>query len=205
MLIANGVQTTPCTPIDPLLVTIDRWMGINTTTLKSWTHKHPDFHYLFNAIYEKLAFEIIAILFFLTVFNRRRELSVFYIAQMSSMIIGCAIYYFFPTMAPSGIIHSPYFSHAQHDTSLRFYQLHHFLKITSQDGGLIAFPSFHVIWAILLTNTCRAWKIIFYPVACFNSILIISTVFLGWHYATDVIAGFVLAIAAILFANWVCD
>ena len=68
---------------------------------------------------------------------------------------------------------------------------------------MIAFPSFHVTWAILLTYACRAKKIFFYPVALYNLILIISTVLLGWHYAMDVIGGVVLAIAGIAAGEWV--
>jgi membrane-associated phospholipid phosphatase len=203
MLLVNSIQATPFSPIDPWLLKADRWMGINTSVLMEWTHNHPDFHKLFNFTYLALLFELIGIPMILTFFNGRKSLSVFYIAQLSTMIVGSLIYFFFPTMAPSGIVHSPYFSHAQDDTSLRFLQIHHFLKPTSTDGGLIAFPSFHVIWAILLVNACRAKKIFFYPILCFNIILIIATVFLGWHYVTDVISGVILALLGIAFGNWV--
>ena len=59
-----------------------------------------------------------------------------------------------------------------------------------------------MIWAILLANTCRAKKIFFYPIVCVNLIIIASTVLLGWHYFPDVVAGFILAIGAIVFAEW---
>ncbi|HLB56107.1 MAG TPA: phosphatase PAP2 family protein [Coxiellaceae bacterium] len=203
MLVTNAVQATPFPPIDAWLVKIDRDMGFSTAALMAWTHNHPDLHHFFRTIYFSLGIELILVPILLTVFCARKSLSVFYIAEMSTMIIGSTIYFFFPTMAPSGIIHSPYFSHMQDDTSIRFYQLHHFLTPTSYDGGLIAFPSFHVIWAILLTYACRAKKIFLYPMAIYNFILIITTVFLGWHYLTDVIAGIILAAAGIIFAEWV--
>jgi membrane-associated phospholipid phosphatase len=201
--ITNAIQVTPFAPIDPLLVKIDSAMGINTAALMAWTHQHPHIHKLFNATYFGLIIELITIPLILIMIGARKSVSVFYIAQMITLLAGSAIYFFFPTMAPSGIIHSPYFSHMQDDTSMRFYQLHHFLKPTSDDGGLIAFPSFHVIWAVLLTYACRAQKIFFYPVAIYNSILIVATVFLGWHYVTDVIAGVILAVLGIMFGNWV--
>ncbi|EKD77869.1 MAG: hypothetical protein ACD_42C00141G0001, partial [uncultured bacterium] len=164
---------------------------------------HPFVHSIFHFTYESLVFELLGIPILLTIFGAQKQLGIFYIAQLSSLFIGNFIYYFYPTMAPSGVFHSPYFTAAQHDTSLRFYDVHHYIKFTTTEGGLIAFPSFHVVWAILLTNCCRAKKIFFYPVAIFNIVLIISTVFLGWHYFTDVIGGIVLAIIAIMFANWV--
>jgi len=203
MVLVNSIQATPFPPIDATLVKIDEWMGLNTPALMTWTHNHPRIHHIFHICYQAIVFELVGIPLLLTVFCRRKALGVFYIAIMITLVIGSLIYYFFPTMAPSGVFHSPYFSAAQDDTSMRFHEVHEYLKVTSTNGGLIAFPSFHVIWAILLTNCCRGKKIIFYPMACFNLIVISATVFLGWHYLTDVIAGFILAIGGIMFAEWV--
>ena len=200
---ANGLQATPFSPIDNTLVKIDQWMGINTPAMMAWTHNHPHIHHALNFIYDSISLELILIPLSLAIFNARKSLGIFFIAQLFSYFIGGMIYYFFPTMAPSGILHSPYFSLAEHDTSMRFYQVHHFLKVTTAKGGLIAFPSFHVIWAILLTYACIGKKIIFYPMLCYNLILMAATVFLGWHYFTDVTGGFILGLGAIFFAEWV--
>lgn len=203
MVISNGIQTTPFPPIDPLLVKIDRLMGINTPDLMTWTHSHPHIHHLFVNAYYSLIIELMGALLIFTVFSARKPLTIFYLAQMSTILIGALIYYFFPTMAPSGIFHHcPYFTETQKDTSLRFYELHHHLKMTvTKECGLIAFPSFHVVWAILLTYCFWDKKIFFYPAAIWNFIIIISTVFLGWHYFADVIGGAVLAVAGIVFAE----
>ena len=203
IVLVNGIQSTPFPPIDSWLLKVDQSMGVNTPTLMSWTYHHPDLHHILTTTYNSLIVELLGIPTILTLFSARKSLTIFYIALFSTLYVGCAIYYFFPTMAPSGVLHSPYFSTAQHDTSLRFYDVHHFIHTTITDGGLIAFPSFHVIWAILLTNACRAKKIFFYPVALFNLLLITSTVLLGWHYLTDVIGGAVLAAAGIAFGEWV--
>lgn len=205
MVLVNSIQATPFSPIDATLVKIDQWMGLNTPALMTWTHNHQTFHHVFHFCYSVIGLELIGIPLLLTIFCRRKALGIFYIAIMITLIIGCLIYYFFPTMAPSGIFHSPYFSASQEDTSMRFHEVHHYLKVTSTNGGLIAFPSFHVMWAILLTNACRGQKIIFYPLAFFNLIVIAATVFLGWHYLTDVIAAFILAIGGIVFAERVCQ
>lgn len=204
LVCTNGLQSTPFPPIDDTLVKIDQWIGINTPAIMAWTHNHPHIHHMLNTFYDILTLELLFIPIFLALFNARKAIGVFFIAELSSFFVGGAIYYFFPTMAPSGVFHSPYFSIAQHDTSLRFYQVHHFIQCTAADGGLIAFPSFHVIWAILLANACRAKKIFFYPMICLNIIIIASTVLLGWHYFADVIAGFILAFGGIIFAEWVC-
>ena len=144
MLFANALQSTPFPPIDHTLIKIDQWMHINSAALMRWTHEHNYIHAVFMVVYNFLEYELVFLPVMLILFGARRRLTVFFIAQLSSYLIGGLIYYFWPTMAPSGIIHSPYFLPEQHDTSMRFYDVHHFIKTNATDGGLIAFPSFHV-------------------------------------------------------------
>lgn len=203
VFLTNGLQATPFSPIDNTLVKWDQWIGINTPALMAWTYAHPHLHKLFVHAYDFLGYELAFIPLVLMMCNARKAMVIFFIAELSSFLIGALIYYFFPTMAPSGVFHNIRFSAAQYNTSLRFYEVHHFLKIHSTEGGLIAFPSFHVIWAILLTNAVRAKKLFFYPLACVNATLIAATVFLGWHYFVDVIAAAILALLAIAFAEYV--
>lgn len=205
MIIGGAIQTTPFSPIDLSLVKIDHFFGINTPLLMAWTHAHPRLHHLLTDVYYSLALELFAVPILLTILCQRKPLTLFYLAQLSCILIGTCLYYFFPTMAPSGVLHSPYFTAAQKGTSLHFYELHHYLKNTVDQAksGLIAFPSFHVIWAILLTNALRSIKPLFYPAIIWNSILIVSTVLLGWHYFADVVGGVVIACVGILFANGV--
>lgn len=203
LVIVNSIQSTPFTPIDVSLIHLDRLLGIHTSKLMLWTHDHPSIYRILDWVYNALLFELLGIPIVLTLFSARKELSIFYLAFMMTSLIGCLIYYFWPTMAPSGLVHSPYFSSAQEHTSLRFHQIHTFIRPHVADGGLIAFPSFHVIWAVLLTNACRAKKIFFYPAVAYNTLLILSTVMLGWHYLPDVIGGMVIAVAGILFAEYI--
>lgn len=201
LILCNGLQSTPFTPIDPILVKVDTWFGINTPALMSWTHFHPHIHHGLEWVYDFLTIELFLVPFLLATFNARKALWIFFVAELLTFYFGGGIYYFFPTMAPSGIFHSPYFTTSQHNTSLRFYEVHHFLKIKSADGGLIAFPSFHVIWATLLTNACRGKKIFFYPMICMNILVISSTVLLGWHYFADVLSGLTIGILGIIAAE----
>lgn len=204
IVLTNGLQTTPFSPIDAILIRMDQFMGMNTPALIAWTHQHPTIHHIFTWAYNALALELIIIPIFAMLINARQALRVFFIAELSTFLVGSCIYYFFPTLPPAGLFHSAYFTAAQHNTALRFFEVHHYLPIRSSSGGLINFPSFHVIWATLLTYLCYEKKIIFYLVALFNIVLVLATLFLGWHYLMDVIAGFVLAGLGIWFGRWVC-
>ncbi len=59
-------------------------------------------------------------------------------------------------------------------------------------GGMIAFPSFHVAWAVLTTYAALPVRRLFWAVAALNVLVVASTVLLGWHYLVDVPAGLLL-------------
>ena len=51
------------------------------------------------------------------------------------------IYYFFPTIAPAGIMHSPYFNDTHFGLVTRYYEIHQSLPISVLGSGIISFPS----------------------------------------------------------------
>ena len=61
--------------------------------------------------------------------------------------------------------------------------------------GIVCFPSFHVIWALLSARalwTFRRFRIL---VAIFAAMIVLSTLTTGWHYFVDVLGG--IAVSAI--------
>ena len=56
--------------------------------------------------------------------------------------------------------------------------------------GLITFPSFHTVWALLLVAACprpaKAFSVVL------NAAVIVATLTTGWHYLADVLAGIVV-------------
>lgn len=63
-------------------------------------------------------------------------------------------------------------------------------------GGIICFPSFHVIWAVL--SAAALWDIKWLRIPCLflTTLIVASTLTTGWHYAVDVLAGLLIAAAA---------
>ena len=196
-ILVSGIQYTPFATIDAHLIQWDQYLGFNTPALMHWTAVHPIIQKLFESFYEFLNIEMVLIPLLLGVFKNHRMVDRFFITILIAFLIGTLIYYFFPTSSPVSMFHSPYFLSGEHATYLKFYQIHHYQTLTSASGGLISFPSFHVIWAILLSYALFEKKWVFIPVAIINVFVILSTVFLGWHYLVDVFAGIVLAILSI--------
>lgn len=197
------LKLTPFSPIDFSLVKVDQFLGFHQTAWLNWTYAHPFIQTVLAHSYNLLDLELPLAPLILALLLQQRALRVLFISLILSFTVGSAIYYFFPTTAPASMFMDPHFTAAQHDTFIKFFQLHHSLPITTDKGGLIAFPSFHVIWATLLAYSFRHKKLWLYPFAVFNVLVIFSTFMLGWHYLIDVIAGLALAGLSIVAAEWI--
>lgn len=64
-------------------------------------------------------------------------------------------------------------------------------------GGISAFPSMHIATSVWFTIAWFRWsKILGSIVAVFTAVVCLATVYLGWHYAIDVLGAFVIALVA---------
>ena len=62
--------------------------------------------------------------------------------------------------------------------------------------GLISFPSYHTVLAVLLTHAHRRSKLLI-PIAAINGVMLLSIPLFGGHYLVDMIAGAAVALLAI--------
>jgi hypothetical protein len=60
-------------------------------------------------------------------------------------------------------------------------------------AGIVCFPSFHVIWAVLSAAALWPIKPLRIPATLLAGLIVISTVTTGWHYVVDSVAGLALA------------
>jgi membrane-associated phospholipid phosphatase len=201
----TSLQYTPFPLIDQHLVHFDQALGFSTNALLNWTYAHPLIKSIFNYAYILLYVELIVLPIVISLLLQKRAINIFLLTLILSTLIGCTIYFFFPTAAPASVFHNSHFMTSQTDTYLKFFEAHHRLPLTTYAGGFIAFPSFHVCWACLLTYLSKNKRWLFIPLAVFNIIVILSTMFLGWHYLADVLGGFALAAISIAISNKIYD
>ena len=201
--LASGIQYTPFPAIDKFLLTMDYRMGIHLRTLMQWTCTHQYIKEIFNFAYNSIAYQLVAIPILAALFLERNAINIYFVSVVISFLIGTMLYYFFPTAAPVSIVSSQFFQFEQHETYLKFFEIHHQLPVTTGEGGMISFPSFHVIWITLVTYLTLSKKWLFYPLVLFNIVTIASTVFLGWHYFADVLSGLALSAIGIWLAHWI--
>ena len=187
------VQYTPFDLYDSLLHRLDLMLGYHGDVVFAWSQAHPGFFWFFNFMYSKLYLELLLTPLLLALFIQRRQVDVFLLACLIASLLGFVIYYFFPTTNPAAVMTGVHFFPVQYHEVSQFMQLHSHQRITHYVGGIIGFPSFHVIWAILLTLAYQKNKVLFFFSIIFNSLIVVSTLVLNWHYLMDVIGGVIVA------------
>jgi len=192
-----GFADTPFVIIDYHLQQWDLLLGFNQIAFMNWVHQFPALVNLLSFCYFTWQYQIVLAPLFLALLNRSQEINHYFIASAISFICCLMIYYFFPTIAPPGIMHSPLFTQDQYDLVTRYYEVHESLPISVFDGGIIAFPSGHVLFSTLVLFSLRKVKWAFYPMAVNNFFLIIGTMALGYHYLADVIASLIIVTAVL--------
>ncbi len=191
ILATNAVQYTPFEPVDPYLLAFDKFFNIDMHMLLQWTQNHPLLNTILETIYISLSYQIGWLPPLLIMMGYHKLIREHVFLMLVTSTIGFSIYYFFPSTAPASIIDSNLFNEMQKATGLKFYQLHHYIQPTTDEGGMISLPSFHIIWAWLCVYLIRNWPIACSLLAMINIILVISTILLGWHYVIDILGSLV--------------
>jgi membrane-associated phospholipid phosphatase len=74
------------------------------------------------------------------------------------------------------------------------------IDLGNQDG-LITFPSFHAVLAVLTAVALWPIRYLRWPSTVLSALIVISTVSTGWHYVSDVLGGLLIAAAALAVAR----
>lgn len=192
-VLTTGIQYSPFTRIDPALARWDARLGWDTVAVLHWVAQRPTLRAFLDLCYNSTELQLVLAPFVAALAHDKRRLRVFIYGIVYSSFAGSLIYYFFPSSGPAGLFQSLDFLTVQRLTHLKFEQVHNFQPVTTLLGGLIAFPSFHVTWSVLVAYAAQPRKYIFLMFLVLNVLVISSTVLLGWHYLVDVPAGIALA------------
>jgi hypothetical protein len=191
-LLTNAVQFTPFSPIDDKLVAIERVFHIDMAEIVAWTSQHRKPQEILAVIYDSLPYQMSIIPVLIAGLGHFSKLQEYFCLMLVSALIGFIFYYFFPTIAPASVIQSPFFSPDQQATGIKFAEIHSHLSPTTIEGGMIALPSFHTIWAWFCLYMVRGWPLLFMLLLPVNLLLVLSCVLLGWHYPIDLLGSLVV-------------
>lgn len=189
---SNGIQYTPFHPIDQSLILFEHKLSIHTEYALTWMSHYPSLKTILTIIYRSLDYQIPIITLFIIWTGNFEHIKRFYFLLLMSVFIGFVIYYFFPTTGPASNLYSPYFLDAQYETGKKFIEIHSGMMPSTLNGGLIAMPSFHIIWGWLCVYCLMPWKKLCSILIPINILLTMACVLLGWHYVSDVAGAFLV-------------
>jgi hypothetical protein len=186
--------------VDSWLHRADLALGFDWMAHVAWVNAHPGLILSLFISYAMIMGLLLYVLFALMLrqdFERLRE---FVIVLFFCMVAVDVISVFLPAQGAYAYLKPPASVIGNMPPDAGRYWLHDFMAL--RDGtmnsvrltemtGLIAFPSFHTIMALLTTWALRGRRG-FWPIAVVNGLSLFSTISIGGHYLIDVIAGAVV-------------
>ena len=189
---------------DPWLASADATMGVHVPTLVAWTRAHPATSLLATLTYFTFLPQLVLTVMALAALRERDRLWEFafhfhvcLIVTIAALAVWPAVcapayYGFAPTIDMTRTIAQIKGFHEGSTTVVRFDDL----------DGLVSFPSFHVVGALLVTWAFRHRRRILIPLIVLNAGLVISTVITGEHYVVDVLAAVPLFVGSLAAYQW---
>lgn len=204
------VATRSGAPIaDPWLSSADELVGLSAQGIVSWLASFDVSLEALHLIYESSFFQIAASILLLPFLGRPAEAwrlcFLFIVCLLSCAIISFATpaYGTFIDASRTTIEAMPPGAGTFWWGSLDQGRSAEIMVIGLKDfGGVIAFPSFHMIMALLMIQAWSWSRTFRWPVLVANLAVIFTTLPMGGHYFVDLIAGALLWLAGSAVADW---
>jgi hypothetical protein len=183
---------------DSLFGHIDQSLGVSVPGIVSWA----DHHWLGTVINHSYPWflPLLAIAAFAPgLMGKMKQAREFLLGNLVAFAIGVPLFALLPAVGPWYYYHlAPNPAQAYCWAQLLSLRLPGPYLFHDQAAGVVCFPSFHVVWAILCAAALWGFRPIRIPVALLSAMIIMSTLTTGWHYFSDVLGG--IAVAAISMA-----
>lgn len=195
--------------IDPTLIAIDGALGYHWPALVSWLADRPLLGQALGQVYLSSQQQLIFIILLLAGLSRELQLQRFLAVGMITLSISVSIWWFIPSVGPSAFLDIP-------EKDILAIHLHftpafgEVLRSLIQHGpteispemitGVIAFPSYHMVMAMMAVWFSRGTPA-FIPLVLLDSAMILATLSHGGHHLIDLIGGLVVFVLGVWLAN----
>jgi hypothetical protein len=196
--------------IDDILVAADRALGFDWyNTMVAMSH-HVMLNDIFFRIYNTVLPQIALVLIALAWSGRAEKVYRYCLALAIGALIAIAIWSLMPSLGAKSLYILPPDVEARLTLSITTEYGRELVAllhkgpgyITPSDvRGLIAFPSYHGVLALLVTFYAWPVRWLRWPVLLINAVVLISTPIQGGHHLVDVLAAFPVAALSIFIAS----
>lgn len=193
---------------DANLAAFDRALGFNWPAFLAWTNQYPMLVWLLRTAYHSTGPQLFLLPVLLAMFLRRDRLAEFMaVLAVSSLLTGVIMafvpaagaYAYFKPDSATFDNYAPISGMWHHATLVALRENAAPVLDFSMTQGLVTFPSFHTVLAILTCYAVRGWHWIFWPTVMLNAVVLVGTITEGGHHFVDLLAGAAVVCTAISF------
>ena len=209
----NYLLTVAGPSIDGTLAHIDRLLGFDWPGMMTAMAGHPllnrFFKLAYNSVLPQIALAIVLLGW------KRQSLSIYRLclAIAFGAVVVISIWTLFPSFGAVAVYTLPPDVAARLDVMLDANYGQELVRMLAEGPGyispanmkgLVGFPSYHVVLALLVAWS--VWRIAYWrwPLLVLNAVVVIATPIQGGHHWIDVIAGFPVAVLVAVAADHVC-
>lgn len=197
-------------PIDPFLVQIDTWFGYSWPDIVGFAGRHPLLNELTRYAYLSTLLQMALLFIILGFRGKQKELHVFILSITVSGLVTIGFWALFPAFGTSvlydisGTIEQaarPLVGSAYGAELLRLGAEGPKFISPKNIEGLVAFPSYHTIMAILAMYSARTTRPLFPILVVINLFVFPGVLIHGGHHLVDVFGGILTACCIIYVAR----
>lgn len=185
--------------IDHDLARMDGHLHLTTLMVVRWIATLPVLRDILSAAYNLIGPLLVVAVILPAIFNKKRASQQLILGVVIAALITAFMSWLWPAVGPWSVEgFAP--SRIQAVIAQYLMQLRSGapMRLNMTRAGIVTFPSFHVVLSMLCAVALSSLRRLRIPVWCLAILICMSTMALGWHYASDVLAG--LAVAAISYA-----
>jgi membrane-associated phospholipid phosphatase len=188
--------------VDSTLAAMDGRLHFSTAFAAHFIAQSPAIGAASNIAYGLMIPLILAALFIPTICGHPLESRRFIAAIAIAALVTAAITALWPSAGP-WVTENIEPTKAQAGVTAYLARLHSAAPVALdlENAGIVSFPSFHVVFAVLAAWALRSFRHIRVCGWLAAGLVVVSTITTGWHYGVDVLAGLALSALSIAVAR----
>ena len=183
---------------DGLLAQADAAMGLTVPDVLRFMDGRPGLSFLLDVGYQSLLLLTTLAIMLPPLCGQMGRAKEYVIAVLASVLITFPLFAVFQAEGPWGFYgYAPSADQQKYADAFSALKTGQWVELSfCHTEGLITFPSFHTILAVLAAFALWPIRCVRWPAALLAGLIVASTVTTGWHYVSDVVAGLVIAAVA---------